>query len=49
VAPAGERIQRMVRALTDVAVYRTLTGQGLSASEAADQVAALLDMWIRRG
>jgi AcrR family transcriptional regulator len=49
VAPAGERIQRMARALTDIAVYRTLTSQGLSASEAADQVAALLDMWIRRG
>lgn len=49
VAPAGERLQRMARALTDVGVYRTLTTQGLSTSEAADQVAALLDMWVRRG
>lgn len=49
VAPGSERIQRMVRALTDVAVYRALTSQGLSASEAADQIAALLDMWVRRG
>jgi hypothetical protein len=49
VAPAGERIQRMARALTDVAVYRTLTSQGLSTGEAADQVAVLLDMWVRRG
>jgi hypothetical protein len=39
----------MARALTDVGVYRTLTSQGLSTSEAADQVTALLDMWIRRG
>jgi AcrR family transcriptional regulator len=49
VAPAGERLQRMARALTDVGVYRTLTSQGLSTSEAADQIAALLDMWVRRG
>jgi AcrR family transcriptional regulator len=49
VAPAGERVQRMARALTDVGVYRTLTSQGLSTREAADQVAALLDMWVRRG
>jgi len=49
VAPAGERIQRMARALTDAGVYRTLTSQGLSTSEAADQVAALLDIWVRRG
>jgi len=49
VAPAGERLQRMARALTDVGVYRALTSQGLSTSEAADQVAALLDMWVRRG
>mgnify|MGYP003694471577 CR=1 FL=1 len=34
VAPAGERLQRMARALTDVGVYRTLTSQGLSTSEA---------------
>jgi AcrR family transcriptional regulator len=49
VAPAGERIQRMARALTDVGVYRTLTSQGLSTREAAEQVAALLHLWIRRG
>jgi AcrR family transcriptional regulator len=49
VAPAGERLQRMARALTDVGVYRALTSQGLSTSEAADQVAALLDIWVRRG
>ena len=48
VAPAGGRIQRMARALTDVGVYRTLTSQGLSTREAADQVAALLNMWVRR-
>lgn len=48
VAPAGERIQRMARALTDVAVYRMLTSQGLSTSEAADQIAGLLDLWVRR-
>jgi hypothetical protein len=49
VAPAGERLQRMACALTDVSVYRSLTSQGLSTSEAADQIAALLDMWVRRG
>lgn len=49
VAPAGERIQRMARALADVGVYRTLTSQGLSTGEAADQIAALLGMWLRRG
>jgi AcrR family transcriptional regulator len=48
VAPAGERIQRMARALTDVGVYRTLTCQGLSTSEAADQIAGLLALWVRR-
>jgi hypothetical protein len=49
VAPAGERIQRLARALTDVGVYRTLTRQGLSTSEAADQIAALLTMLVRHG
>ena len=49
VAPAGEPIQRMARALTDVVVCRTLTSQGLSTGEAADQVAALLELWVRRG
>jgi AcrR family transcriptional regulator len=49
VAPAGERLQRMARALTDVGVHRALTSQGLSTSEAADQVAALLEIWVRRG
>jgi AcrR family transcriptional regulator len=48
VAPAGERVQRMARALTDVAVYRTLTSQGLSTSEAADQITGMLDLWVRR-
>jgi AcrR family transcriptional regulator len=49
VAPAGERIQRMARALTDVGVCRALTSQGLSTSEAADQIAGLLALWVRRG
>lgn len=49
VAPAGERVQRMARALTDVSVHRMLTTQGLSTPEAAQQVAALIDMWLRRG
>lgn len=49
VVPAGERLQRMARALTDVGVYRTLTSQGLSTSEAADQIADLLALWVRRG
>jgi hypothetical protein len=39
----------MARALTDVGVYRTLTSQGLSTSEAADQIAGLLALWVRRG
>jgi len=49
VAPAAARIQRMVQTLTDVGVYRSLTSQGLSTSEAADQIASLLDLWVRRG
>jgi AcrR family transcriptional regulator len=48
-APAGERVQRMARALTDVAVYRTLTEQGLTTTEAAAQIAILLEFWARRG
>jgi AcrR family transcriptional regulator len=48
-APAGERVQRMARALTDVAVYRTLTEQGLTTAEAAAQIAVLLEFWARRG
>ncbi len=48
VAPAGERIQRMASALTDVGVYRTLASQGLSTSEAADEIAGLLALWVRR-
>lgn len=49
VAPAGERVQRMAHALTDVAAYRILTQQGWTRSEAASQIAALLDLWMRRG
>jgi AcrR family transcriptional regulator len=48
VAPAGERVQRMAHALTDVAVYRILTQQGLTRTEAAAQIAALLEWWMRR-
>src|SRR5262245_38507308 len=48
VAPAGEGVQRMAHALTDVAVYRILTHQGLTRTEAAAQIAALLEWWMRR-
>lgn len=49
VAPAGERVQCMARALTDVAVYRVLTEQGLTPLEAAAQIATLIEFWMRRG
>ena len=47
-APAGERVQRMAHALTDVAVYRILTQQGLTRTEAAAQIATLFQWWMRR-
>jgi AcrR family transcriptional regulator len=48
VAPAGERVQRMACALTDVAVYRILTEGGLTPMEAAAQIAAMIEFWMRR-
>lgn len=42
VAPAGARLERLAQALTEYAVYRSLTDQGLSHREAADEIAGLL-------
>ncbi|MBM3561092.1 MAG: TetR/AcrR family transcriptional regulator [Alphaproteobacteria bacterium] len=40
--------QRMVIALTDIAVWRTLTAGGLSTEDAAAEIACLIHGWLKR-
>lgn len=45
---ADRRVARTASALTDFAVHRSLTAQGLSTEEAAAEVTAVLLAWLRQ-